>query len=185
MALHVERIEELRVARGLSKQDLLALAKRGRPSLSRNTLYRILKRDQEPTLDVVRALAEALETTADYLLGLTADPGIPGLADDHIPSSVVAPLVARLNSLSIPEQRELAAIFLRILDFRDAGGAEADEDLGALSERDQRWLRLLDQLTPEQYEAYLAEFAAIAVRYNAVGGEDATPALPPTKIETD
>lgn len=61
-----ERIKLRRHQLGLSQNDLAALM-----NTSQQQIWRYEKGENKPTTDVIAALATALETTADYLIGLS------------------------------------------------------------------------------------------------------------------
>jgi transcriptional regulator with XRE-family HTH domain len=67
-----KRIQELRIRRGLSQEELA-----DRLSTSQNQISRYETGKNQPTGEVIISLAHELETTADYLLGLIDVPERP------------------------------------------------------------------------------------------------------------
>lgn len=83
MPIQAERIAQRRHKLGLSQEDLAAFAGTSQRQISK---YETGKND--PTGDVLAALAQALDTTTDWLLGLTDNPerllrGQDDLSDDE------------------------------------------------------------------------------------------------------
>lgn len=70
MTLQRDRLRLMRERRGYSHQDLA-----DKSGLSRRQIIRYEKGDSEATAAGVALLAKALECSADYLLGLTNEPG--------------------------------------------------------------------------------------------------------------
>lgn len=68
--LQGNRVKQLREKRGWSQTDLGALL----GGLDARQVLRLEKEESDPSSKTVAALAFHLETTADYLLGLTSDP---------------------------------------------------------------------------------------------------------------
>jgi repressor LexA len=67
-----QRIRELRVRRGLTRRGLEDAS-----GISQRQIAYLEDDTKEPKRETLRALALALETTADYLLGLSDDPAVP------------------------------------------------------------------------------------------------------------
>lgn len=63
------RIKERRKALQLNQQQLSELAEISQTQISRYEIG-----ENEPTAEVIAQLAEALKTSADYLIGITDDP---------------------------------------------------------------------------------------------------------------
>ena len=64
-----QRLREVRLQRGLSQQEAAS-----RAGISMNSLYHYEKGNKVPSAVVLARLAEVLDVSADYLLGLTDDP---------------------------------------------------------------------------------------------------------------
>ena len=88
------RLEAARRAQGLSQGDLAE-----RVGVNQNTIGRYEKGDRHPDPEMLRRIAEALDVSADYLLGLTDDPTVvpdqggarpPGLRWDWVAAKLRA-----------------------------------------------------------------------------------------------
>jgi transcriptional regulator with XRE-family HTH domain len=66
-----DRLREVRQIRQLSQADLAE-----RVGVSHQQIYRYESGDNDPTAEVLMALAQALEVTSDYLLGLVDRPTV-------------------------------------------------------------------------------------------------------------
>lgn len=82
-----ERIRQARRARGMGQGELA-----GKVELSQNAMHKIeVGRTPDPRLSHVRAIAEVLNVSLEYLAGLTDDPtpysrgGGPSLTPDPLP----------------------------------------------------------------------------------------------------
>ena len=64
-----QRLRETRLQRGLSQQEAAS-----RAGISMNSLYHYEKGNKVPSAVVLARLAEVLNVSTDYLLGLTDDP---------------------------------------------------------------------------------------------------------------
>lgn len=69
MSTFAERIRNLRQELGLSQDELAEIA-----DVNQNAISRYERGVNDPTSEVVIKLARALNTSTDYLLGLTDDP---------------------------------------------------------------------------------------------------------------
>jgi transcriptional regulator with XRE-family HTH domain len=69
MALRSERMREVRVARGLTQEELAA-----RIGINLRQISRYEAGESDPTGDALARLAKEMQVSADYLLGLTDDP---------------------------------------------------------------------------------------------------------------
>lgn len=101
-----ERVRQLREAVPWTQPELAERARRysdGRP-IPVQTVLRIEKNQNQPSAWLLAALAQALDTTADYLLGLTDDPSIPALPRYPIPAPELYAAVEKANAL-MPAQR--------------------------------------------------------------------------------
>lgn len=67
--------------------------------VSQPAIYKLEKGTRGGGAEVWARLADALDTTADYLLGLTDDPDIPNVPRYPVPAPELADIVARLNEL--------------------------------------------------------------------------------------
>lgn len=84
------RIYQRRKLLKMSQEDLADLVKIAQAQISRYELGK-----NEPTAEVIKNIAMALETTSDYLLGLTDYPERPLQSEDDLDS----------------EERELIAVY--------------------------------------------------------------------------
>jgi transcriptional regulator with XRE-family HTH domain len=69
MKIYSERIRQLRRAKDLSQEELAHLA-----GTSQRQISKYETGENEPTVHVLIALADALDTTTDYLVGLNENP---------------------------------------------------------------------------------------------------------------
>jgi transcriptional regulator with XRE-family HTH domain len=144
-----ERIRAQRQRLGLRQEDLAERARdyaEGR-SIAVETVSRIEKGKNEPAAWMVQALARALETTADYILGLANTPDLPGEPRYPVPAADLAGLVVRLNELEPSERAQVRAIVESVLEF--GKGSQRTVDVDNL--RTQDWLQLVKQLSDEDY----------------------------------
>lgn len=172
-----ERIRTLRQHLGLQQDELASRVRRyadGR-AVAVETLSRIETGRNEPAAWMIRALAVAMETTSDYLLGLAEDPGIPDVPRFPVPSPEVIGIVARLNALPTELRKAASRVIEAVLDF----GAHGAHSAQPYNERTQRWVWFLDQLSDEEYQQYLAEFEA---RHGHNGGADSQARRPAQKM---
>lgn len=111
------------------------------------TLSRLENDRFVPSSDMLSAIASALDTTTDYLLGLTDD---PRPRRDEAGAAVppdLEPLIERLSRLEPEERRKVVDGFIHILDvMQDL--AEADDD--EWPPEIQEFVQLFDQLPEEQ-----------------------------------
>ena len=105
----MNRIKELRLAAGMSQEDLGRRLNVGKGAVSR---YELEKRQLDPTL--IGTLCDLFGCTADYLLG-RSDTRLPVVTDDD------ARLLAAYHAAD-PRDREFVDHILR-LDLQDAGKA--------------------------------------------------------------
>lgn len=96
-----ERVRQLREAVPWTQADLAERARRysENRAIHVETILRIEKGYNEPIAWLLAALAQALDTTADYLLGLTDDPSIPALPRYPIPAPELYGALERANAL--------------------------------------------------------------------------------------
>lgn len=172
-----ERIRALRQHLGLQQGELASRVRRyadGR-AVAVETLSRIETGRNEPAAWMIRALAEAMETTSDYLLGLAEDPGVPEVPRFPVPAPEVVGLVARLNALPAELRKAAGRVIEAVLDF----GGHAAHSSSPYNERTQRWVWFLDQLSDEEYRQYLVEFEA---RHGHNGGADKPARRPAQRV---
>lgn len=100
-----ERLHDLREQRGLSQE---ALAKRC--GLQPTAISHFETGTRKPSFDNLRRLADALETTVDYLMGRTANTAAPAIEGDQLFRDF-----QKLTS----ENREIAREFMAALAKRD------------------------------------------------------------------
>ena len=122
-----QRLEEIRKARGLSREQLAAAAGTSKKSIDNYEQGR-----RQPPADILAALADALDVSADYLLGRTASAqplrygGIdPGRIED------VAGLCDRVLDLAAADaaadyERNALPVYVSILDELRALVADTD-----------------------------------------------------------
>lgn len=72
MSVHAERIRERRKQLRISQEDLADVL-----GTTQSQISRYEKGENDPTGEILAALASALETSADWLLGLTDDVARP------------------------------------------------------------------------------------------------------------
>lgn len=97
-----QRLKEQREAAQLRQQDLAYLVGTSQNQISKYEIGR-----SQPTADVLLKIAKALQTSSDYLLGLTDDP-LPADLRNYDQLSALALLSAReIDRRSAVEQRLL------------------------------------------------------------------------------
>ncbi len=99
-----QRLQALRSLRGLNQEEL---AKRA--GLQATAISHFETGTRKPSFDNLRRLADALETTVDYLMGRTDDPTGSGIEGDQ--------LFRDFENLNM-EERELARDFMSSLAKR-------------------------------------------------------------------
>lgn len=67
--MRIERLKQTREAWGLSQEDLAV-----RVDISSKQIWRYENGVSDPTADVLRRIAEVLEVSTDYLVGLVDEP---------------------------------------------------------------------------------------------------------------
>lgn len=115
-----ERVKALRQQHDWSQGQLLLQATRFMPGgepFDRSTLSRLENGERNPSAVIVVALAQALSTSTDYLLGLAADPSPTAQPAYPVPLPDVAPFVAALNALPDEPRRRLVGVGMAILDL--------------------------------------------------------------------
>jgi len=83
--------------------------------LARETLSTIENGRRNPGSALLEALAQALDTSIDYLVGLTDDPGI-AIPAMPVPELELVDLVARLNALDPVARVRVAELFGGVAD---------------------------------------------------------------------
>lgn len=141
-----QRLRERRKALGLSQAELAA-----KVSVSPAYVSMIESGSRENVgSSVLTKIAAALDTTADYLLGLTDDPRPPSQEPPPIPQDL-EPLIQRLARLDPEERRKVVDGFTHMLDVMESIAEAEEEDL---EPDEQEFLRLFDQLPPEEQERF-------------------------------
>lgn len=162
------RVRGLRARLDLSQGDLVARVRRFAPDgkrFARETLSRIENDRTQPDTWIVDALAQALDTSTDYLLGLSDDPSIPGVAGYPVPELDIAELVDRLNRLPEELRREVAGMIGGAVDLAErlARGlrpqlvireGQVRYDAGERAARREQLVRLVDSLDEDQERAF-------------------------------
>ncbi len=117
-----QRVQWLRARRGWTPGQLLiqaeeAMQRRGqRRTFGRSTLYRYERDERDPETWTVIALADALQTTTDFLLMRTNDPSPSTGGAWPVPAPDVAPLVEKLNALDPARRGSVTAALIALLD---------------------------------------------------------------------
>lgn len=83
--MRVDRLRQVRELRQLSQKDLGE-----RVGTSDKQIYRYENGTNEPTADILTRIAQALEVSADYLLGMVDSP------TDHVREEDLSPMERRL-----------------------------------------------------------------------------------------
>jgi transcriptional regulator with XRE-family HTH domain len=161
-----ERMRGLRRLRGWTQPELAAQLRRllGEDrEIAQETLSRI-ENGRTPQTWLLDALAQALDTTADYLLGYADDPAQPEeLSSFPIPLPELYTLVARLNGLPGERRRQAAALMLALIEFSEAHAVVArDPEVEQL-------VKVLDSLPADRRTHWMAavERAADEARHAA------------------
>lgn len=98
-----ERLKEMRERRGLSQTDLEQIA-----GISNMQISRYESGKSEPTPEVIVKLANGLNVTTDYLLGLVSKP------EEHIEIQDLSPIEARLlDAFRRGDLRDAMSVFAR------------------------------------------------------------------------
>lgn len=80
-----DRLKQIRESRGFSQKDLA-----DRIGISDQQVYRYENGKSDPTADVLMRIAQELEVSADYLIGLVENP------TDHLREDELSPMERRL-----------------------------------------------------------------------------------------
>lgn len=126
------RVLSLREEQGFSQRDLLLRLKECGFDINQSHLSRIEKSERQPSLDLLSGLADALETSTDYLLGRTDDDRAPSNLDDQVIATIsdfgdralvqeTLDMMARANH----EEKLYIADFVRRVVPRQAGNVQA------------------------------------------------------------
>jgi hypothetical protein len=116
-----QRVRWLRERRGWKPGQLVIqaqmAAERHTPprTFGRSTLYRCERDERDPETWTVIVLADALQTTTDFLLGRTNDPSPSTGGAWPVPAPDVAPLVDRLNALDPARRGSVTAALMALL----------------------------------------------------------------------
>lgn len=129
-----ERVRQLREAVPWTQADLAERARRysENRAIHVETILRIEKGYNEPIAWLLSALAQALDTTADYLLGLTDDPSIPALPRYPIPAPELYAALERANALDVGQRVMLARIMEAVCELAGPATQTAVQQLAAM-----------------------------------------------------
>ncbi len=125
-----KRLATLRQLRRLTQSRLAALA-----GISPEEVY-LVEKNRKPRVSavVIGRLAAALGTTADYLLGLTADPTRPPRLDGRVEPVRLAGLLLFLEQLARLSPGRKRRIVEALLAFLGPTGAGEEKESGGESE---------------------------------------------------
>ena len=113
MTIQSQRIRDRRKALSLSQEDLAALVGSNQTQISR---YEVGEND--PTGETLAALARALKTTADYLLGLTDIVSVPAYVEADL-NLLEREAIDLLRSSSSARQRIMLNIMKEVVNFAE------------------------------------------------------------------
>jgi transcriptional regulator with XRE-family HTH domain len=103
------RLKSARERQGLSQEDLAT-----RIGTNKNQILRYEKELNDPTSEVLRAMAQELDVSTDYLLGLVDEP------TEHAQEKDLAPIERRLlSAFRRGDFRELMAISAQAGDVEE------------------------------------------------------------------
>jgi transcriptional regulator with XRE-family HTH domain len=131
------------------------------------TLSKIEKGHHLPAAWMIRALAEALNTTADYILGLNPSPDVPEVARYPVPEPDIASLVARLNGLYSQDRAQVRSIVESILDY--GTGSRRNVDVRSPNRRAAD--KLLDRMSERQLADVLQDLEKLSGEEDEGSGE--------------
>jgi len=178
-----DRVRFLRKARGWTQPQALERVREivGPGRFSRNTLSEIENDSylSEPGGWLLEALAQTLDTSIDFLVGLSDDPGITGVGGYPVPELDIAELVDRLNRLPEGLRREVAGLVAGAVELAErlAHGVrpqlvmredQVRYDAGGREARLEQLVRLLESLSEDDQRAV---YEGLVQRYGA--GRDA------------
>jgi len=167
-----DRVRFLRKARGWTQPQALERVREivGPGRFSRNTLSEIENDSylSEPGGWLLEALAQTLDTSIDFLVGLSDDPGISGVTGYPVPELDIAELVDRLNRLPEELRREVAGLIGGAVDLAErlARGlrpqlvmreGRAAYDVDAQAAQREQMLRLWEMVDDDQRSRMLAD----------------------------
>jgi transcriptional regulator with XRE-family HTH domain len=115
-----ERIKSLRLARELTQEELVAIARRYVPDdkiLVRESLSRIENHRSRADAWTLSAIAKALDTTTDYLMGRTDDPSVSGEAPFPVPKADLWKIIAQLNEMPLDVRQGAVALLEGIIEY--------------------------------------------------------------------
>jgi transcriptional regulator with XRE-family HTH domain len=140
MRISRERVELLLQSKGWTLGQLHVQARRFRPSLSWSSLSEVVNGRRSPTLKMLEAIAQTLETSVGYLTGETENPASPaittftvapkalGLAEARAAYTPLTPEVSaladRINALADGQREQIVALANAILDFSAVASGE-------------------------------------------------------------
>jgi transcriptional regulator with XRE-family HTH domain len=113
MTIQSTRIRERRKTLGLSQEELAALVDTNQTQISR---YEVGEND--PTGETLAGLARALQTTTDYLLGLSDKISFPVHTDADL-NQIEREAIDVLRSSTPAKQRILVDIMREVLKFAE------------------------------------------------------------------
>ncbi len=119
MQFRYDRVLQLRKAQGMSQGDLAVKC-----GIAQTQVSKYERGTVTPSANALAAIADALDTSADYLLGLTDAP-TPGEKPAPQPSLTApeAELLDLLRSLDAPAQRQLVET---LKTLRQSWGGESE-----------------------------------------------------------
>lgn len=161
-----DRVRGLRIERGWTQDQLVRHARRflGPGHLARETLSKIENGHHDPGSALLEALAQALDTSIDYLVGLTDDPGIT-ISAMPIPELELVDLVARLNALDPAARARVAELVGDVLDLLEPSASD--------SGREAQLVRLLESLPADRAAYWEALIQAEADAIDRAGSRPA------------
>jgi transcriptional regulator with XRE-family HTH domain len=156
------RVKGLREKRGWTQPELAERVRRYTEdrSVAVETLSKLEHGHHKPAAWMIQALAHALETTSDYILGLAESPDLPAEPRYPVPTADMALLVSRLKTLEPGDRRPLLAILEAILDYGKRSQRSADVD----NPNRRELHRLVDSLPIEELPEVLADFQGLAAK---------------------
>lgn len=128
-----QRVKELRERKGWSQGDLLAAARRFLPAgetFARASLSRIENGHRKANSGMLQALARALDTSPEYLLGLEGQEGLTVVSAEEVPlpQPDIATVVARLGLLQGGQRQRVCILINDLLTALGVPPASAEEE---------------------------------------------------------
>jgi transcriptional regulator with XRE-family HTH domain len=173
MTIRGDRLKSLRKKRQWTQPQVLERVRAivGPGRLARNTLSEIEndRYESEPGGWLLEALAQVFETSIDYLVGLTDDPGL-AIPNMPVPEPDIAELVDRLNRLPEGLRREVATLVAGAVELAErlARGVrpqlairegQVAYDVDARAAALERLVRLLESLSEDQQREVYEDLA--------------------------